>query len=754
MAEGTPVDLYGDGNAPIEPTGMSADEILGFVKENVTACESDSSDLAKDRERLMNAYYGRGYGDETQGFSQVVSRDVMETTEWMTAQLLRIFSGERFCEFEPFGPDDVKAAEQQSDFVNYVIMQENEGTLLFHDWFKDALLLRNGIVHWGYETRDNVTVETYTGIDEQGLADIMADEGTELLSQTQTVETLMTLQMVPGPPGPDGQPTPPTEQMVPTPVTMIDCTVRRTEQTKKLRVICIPGEEFLIERDARSITDAMFCGHKSKVRRTDLVSMGVPKDRVDSLGGFKDAPFNRGESFARDVNRDSQQNSNTSSTTQEIGWLYTLYVRLDVDGDGIAERLRIRYFNEEIIDIEDALEAPYADLCPVRTPHRFTGLGYGDLVEDVQRIKTVLWRSALDNAYLSVRPQKEVVEHDVNLDDLAEATIGGNIRVRKAGSINPMVVPPMMEHALSMIEHTDTVREDRTGLSAAAMGRDADQMHDTAKGQAQQVSQSQMRVELVARLFADTGVKRLFVGLYNCIVRNQDAPRMVRLRDNFVRIDPREWRERSNVIVNVGLGVGTREAQITMLQMIATMQQGLMKEGIPLATPQNLEASLRKMIETAGFKNTSMFITAPEKMPPPPPPPVPESIQIAKIQSEIEDKKRAAEQAKTQAELQYRMQCEQMKMQQAMAELRSKDMQAQRDHELAMAQLGVKRSAEAEQREQQNTQFYDKLMQDAILAREKMGAETEKARAEAEADERAMKAALGQDETAETGETA
>lgn len=733
-----------DEDQPTSSEAMSFDEIASFIKSAIDDADSES-ESSEDRERLLDAYYGRKYGDEIDGYSQVVSRDVMETTEWMLAQLIRIFSGERYAEFEPFDEKDLESAQQQSDFVNYVIMQENDGLLLFHDWFKDALLLRRGIVHWGYETKIVKTVESYTGLSPEAVQMLLMEESIELSAMTERSEVV---QM----PGPDGQ-------MMPVPMTLFDVELTRREKKRKMRVTCIPPEEFFIQKGARSIDESNICGHKSRVTRTTMYEMGFDREKVDSLSGFADNVQGQAESTARDKNRDSDQYLNGASHQHEMIWLYNVHVRLDVDGDGIAEMLNVHYAGNEILSIEPAVEMTYAALCPIRTPHRFEGMGYGDVVEDLQRIKTVLWRSAQDNAYLSVRPRNEVVWRDLeNPTDLDEARIGGNIRVKRAGTINPLTVPPMMDQALSMIQYANSVREDRTGLSPVAMGRDVEQVHETAKGMAQMVSQSQMRIELVARLFADTGVKRLFLGLYNATVRNQDPPRMIRLRDKFVQVDPREWRERNNVIVNVALGAGTREAQTATLQMIATMQQSLLEKNVPLTTVKHLENTLRKLIEVSGFKNTGSYITSPENIPPPPPPPPSDAIQVAMIQKQIEDAKLMQQQAKLQdeqmrakAEITLKAEEARRKHEYDMAMLQAKQADAQRAHEIELAKIGLDRENAEKDRQVSVDQFYDRLIhettvgkasmkKDVLLAREKGVREAAETARQARLDEATVEA--------------
>lgn len=662
------------------------------------------SELSQFRERASNLYYGRPYGDEQAGYSQVVSRDVLEVIEWITAQLLRIFTGERFCEFDPFGPEDVEACEQQTDYVNHVLMRDCNGAILFYDWFKDALMHRFGVVHWGYCDYYEPVTETYTGLSDEQLQAVLMDG--DLAEHTPRQEQM-----------PDGMT-----------VQLHDVRIRRVKRDRKLKVEAIPPEEFLIDRNARALDEAQFVGHKTRRTASDLRKEGVPDTLIERLGSDED--LNDSEAQARNVDATSD-NSDTSD--ERLYWLYTCYLRHDLDGDGFDELLRVRYVGGEIVELEPALEIPYADICPVRTPHRFLGLSYTDVVEDIQRIKTVLWRQALDNLYLTNKPQREAVEGQVNLTDLQTAAVGGVIRTKQPGMVRDLQVPTALGPTLEMVQYIDNVREERTGTSAASQGRDADQIHDTAGGMAMMVSQAQMRVELVARLFAEGGVKRLFVGLYNAIVRNQDAPRMVRLRGKFVPIDPREWRERNNATVTVGLGVGTKEAQLKTLQSIATMQMDLLGKGIPLVTPDKLKYTLSKLVEAAGL-NPASVLAEPEDIPPPQPPPPSEALQIAQIQAQIEAQKRQVEVMKAQQDAQLR--AAQINADKALklAQMQAAEREKEREHQIKLASL-----------KQDDTHFYDKLFHDATLAREK-STSSESARQQAEADEEQMTETRGHDD--------
>lgn len=710
---------------------ITEDEIKALVRDGIDSSTGYlDSQLTQDRERLLNAYYGRPYGDEVEGLSKVVSRDTMDTVEWTLAQLLRIFTSDRFCEFTPHGPEDVEAAEQQSDYVQHVLMEEN-GFMLFHDLFKDALLLRSGIAHWGREEDISFGYESYTGLTPQQLEMALMDEGAQLIARTDRPEAL-----------PDGSQ-----------VMLSDVRVKRLKRKAKCSVVAIPPEEFMIERGARCIEEAGFVGHKKRATKSDLIKAGYPRDKIEQISFDVGDSDDTADQRARDVNRDGDI-LNDEQGTKSRCWLYIVYIRVDFDGDDMDELVCVHYAGNELLKMEPVEDVPYASLCPVRMPHRFEGLSYADLVEDIQRIKTVLWRQSLDNLYLSNQPMKEVVEGKVNYADLQQARIGGNIRVKEAGSIREIIVTPMTESALRMVDYVDQVATKRTGISANGQGIDSESLNNGTSGVAysQAISQMMARVEMVARIFAEGGIKQMFRGVYSMIARNPDVVRTVKLRNNWVNIDPRGWKERNDVTVTVGLGVGSRAAQLATLKDIGNLQSAALQAGLPVVTPANLYHSMQKYVEAAGYKDIDNWLTNPSKLPPPPPPVEDPAIVIAKMQAQLETQKmQAAADAKQmdfkikQAELQLEAATlrNNAEMQQVEAELkrmaaesveRAEMMKAQERAEQAQQDARLK----AEALEQANRHFYDELTQKTIIEREKVQVSIVQASNDAAADAAAI----------------
>ena len=279
-------------------------------------------------------------------------------------------------------------------------------------------------------------------------------------------------------------------------------------------------------------------------------------------------------------------------------------------------------------------------------PHRFYGRSVSELVEDVQLVKSTVMRQLLDNMYLTNNNRVAIMDGMVNLDDLLTVRPGGVVRTKQPPSqvMMPMQSQTISQQAFPLLEYLDTVRESRTGVTRYNQGLDADSLNKTATGVNALMSQSQMRMELIARVFAETGVKDLFKRIFELTCKYQDKERVVELNNQFIPVKPTEWRNRYNISITVGLGTGSSEQQIGMLNNILERQlQAFQLQGgqeYPMVSLKNIYNSLAKIIENAGLKNVENYFVNPDQgksmvQPKQPPAPTPiEKIEFARIASE------------------------------------------------------------------------------------------------------------------------
>jgi hypothetical protein len=683
---------------------MDEAELKAIVRRHIKdGIGFNGSEISSQRAKALDYYYGRPFGDEVEGRSRVVSRDVADTIEWIMPSLLRIFtSSDEFIRFDPIGKEDEEAAKQETAYCNHVVASDNNGFKIFYDWFKDALLSKTGIVTWYWDDSQVCNYETYKRLTTAEMGMLLADSEAEIeVVAHSEYDDPVPPEMLQA--GPDGTPALPDGAEMVNGVAVFrlhDIRIKRKEKLGREKIIVIPPEDFFIDSRARDIDSARMVGHKVRKTISDLREMGYDDDLIDGLDPQHDAYLGDEEDIARDPIRyqsaagdDDEANDDS---TREL-WLYRLYLRVDYDGDGIAELRRVDYCCDTILANDEADSFPYADLCPVPMPHRFVGQSVADLVMDLQRIKSTLWRQALDNVYLANNPMKEVAVDFVNIDDLLEPRIGGLVRSKQIGSVVPIETRDASGTALQMLEYVDTIRENRTGVTRYNQGLDADSLNKTAKGINQILNQAQQRIELIARIFAETGVKRLMLGIHEDLMKHQVKERIVKLTNGYVTVNPSQWRTRMDMTVTVGLGTGNKDQNLQNLVMIAEFQQKAAASGANIVTPKNAYHIGIKIAENAGFKDPESFFTDPDTMPPAPADAAPDPmVEAAKITAHGEAVKAQIGAQSKDKELEVRMILEREKL--AMEE-RVRLAQIKADNETKLAIEMMRQNGEAERAE-------------------------------------------------------
>jgi len=657
------------------------DDAIGFIE----------SETVEQRKQALEAYLRQPYGNEVEGKSSIVTGEVAEAIDGALPSLVRIFTGsDDIVVFEPQGPKDEASAKQATQYCNWVFSRDNEGVAILHDWFKDALLQKNGILKAYWEDKEDITKERYFDLSNDELAMLMSDETMEIVEQDTTEFPIF---------DPMGQPV--IDPMgMPVMGATHNVVVQQKKKSGKVTIENVPPEEFLISKKARTIADSPFVAHRQMLTRSTLIAMGFNKDQVESLQ-MGDALAYTPERVARYAAGEQPYQVQTDDPSMQEIEVFECYVKTDMDGKGIASLTQVFYASNEILQdekgkeiIEETDYVPFHSICPIPIPHKFFGNSLADRTVDLQLIKTTITRQMLDNLYLTNNARVVAVEGQVNLDDLLTSTAGGVIRAKSPNAVQQLVVQNVANQAFPMLQYLDTVQSKRTGVSDASQGLDPSILQNvTAAAVASMQQAGAGKIELIARIFAETGVKSLFKGILHLLCKYQDKARVVRMRGEFVEFDPRTWANQYDVSINVGLGAGNRQEQMAMLSMVLAKQEQLIAQygpANPYVSPAQYRGTLGRMVEIAGFKDSAEFYKAitPEQdqmlsNPPPQQQQMPPEIQalMAKTQAEIQ-----ANQAKAQADLQ--MQQQQMQIDMQMAEQKAAlEMQLMREKEMAKLQL-------------------------------------------------------------------
>lgn len=704
--------------------------ILDAEKKDALSADS-ASKLSEDRERAMNYYMGDMTMDiaTPKDRSAAVSTDVLDTVEGLMPGLMEIFcSGDEVVSFEPQGAEDEDAAEQETDYVNYVFHRLNPGFTVLYTMIKDALLQKVGVVKVWWDTSEYEEEEVYTDLDDAAFGMIMDDPEIEVVGHTERGSVMFPPGMEPETQFPEeaalqsGQPpldqgpnsqygaaqqgpggvapspaAPPGMAMqgmgMPGPSDMgmqgmgtpgdqslgtdqyggqimerrHDVTVRRRKEIGIARVEAVPPEEFGITRRAKSIQDSDYCFHEVKKTVGELIALGYDPEQLLKLGTAR--LDDNEESVARDTVEETAtqgQSSNLNKMTRLVV-VTEHYCLIDYEGDNKPCLYRVVTGGEgttEILerngepDIEKIDAIPFAAMSPYIQPHRFYGRSVADLVFDIQRIKTSLLRSLLDNIYLANNQRMEISEThagDNTIDDLLTNRPGGIVRTKMPGGLIPIPSTSIGNFAYPMVEYMDATREWRTGVTRQGMGLDPNALQNIGENAILDAANAaRQKQKLIARIFAETGIGDLFKLLHKTIRRNDSKENTIRLRNKWVTINPREWKNRNNLIVHVGLGDGTKPQQTAFLMNLLQVQrEAAMMPQMKLVQPKNIYNTLDRLIQINGLRNIEQYFSDPEKGPPVPAPPDP------KI--EIEKMKMQGDQQKMQMDAQLRGQELQMK---------------------------------------------------------------------------------------------
>jgi hypothetical protein len=662
---------------------MNESELLNFVSSQIEASSGHmNSELSSQREDNMKYYLGEKFGNEIDGRSEIVTTDVRDTIEYIMPSLMRIFTTHNHvAEFEPQGPEDVEMAKQATDYVNYVFSKQNEGFKVLYDVFKDALISKTGIIKHCWEEKQETGTEYYTNLTEIEYQSILANDELEVKELTETIIR-------------EEQQDPQTGQMMPAVVTY-DVTVLRSKVSGQVKIYSVPPEEFLISKKATSIEDAAFVCHRVKKTVSDLILEGYDKKTLDKIPSYSDAEAEyNSERLARFSYDDTDVETDVHSTgADKTIWIEECYAKVDFNGDGIAELRKITKGGDYILDNQEIDYLPFSSICPLPIPHKFHGMSVADTVKDVQLIKSTIVRNLLDNMYLTNNARYAVLAGQVELDDLLTSRPGGIVRMRAPNAVQPLPTPQMQPFAFEMVKYLDQVREERSGVSKMTQGLNPDVLnsHVTSGAVSAATESAMQRIELIARIFAETGIKNVFRCIYQLIQKYEDRQKIVYLNNKFVPLDVSRWKEKLNCTVNVGIGSGSQQTKMQTSASIMQILQSLIQAGMmgQLVTPDNIYNTIKEYIEQAGYKNADQFISNPANMPPPQPKMSTEE-KVAQQKAQVELQKLQLQAQELQIDTQLKAEELKLKKKEAAVELAIKNKELEikiAEHQLKEAEL-------------------------------------------------------------------
>jgi hypothetical protein len=593
---------------------------------------SDGGDLSRQRALALDAFAGKNFEPAPEGRSQVTDWSVFETIQWILPSLTRIFAGgDDIVEFEPFGPEDEEPAEQESEYLNHLVTQKNNWFLTVLQWCQDALLTKNAYCMAFMEEKIIPESESYEGITEDQLVQLLENDPEVVFASSRLDEDNPEPVIDPF----SGQPSvdPFTGQPIMQPRTVYDIELKQTKAEKNLKFKVLPPERTRIAQDTSDFTldDCNYFEYWDLTTISELRKSGydVPDDIPDDF--FAEAQ----EDEARDRIYHGDQNIDEADPSMKQVVVRTVWIKYDYDEDGIAELQRVVRVGDVILEREEVSRIPVASIVPFINTHRHIGVSVADLTFDIQRIKTSLLRSGLDSLNLSVNPRHAISDR-VNLEDLLVSRPGGVVRLEMGavpgeGHIMPLQTEFVFPQAQEGLRHMDSVIESRVGVNRIFQGIDESNVNDHDRV-GQLSSMAAQRVEQIARIFA-SGFVTLFAIAHELIIKSGDSDKKIKLRNEWVSIDPTQWRSGRDMKVVAPFAAGNKDSLLSRLMIISGIHEKALAGGLPIVTPQDSYRLAKKIASAADVDGDQLF-TDPRNIPPPP-----EEPDHAMLAIEVENKK-------------------------------------------------------------------------------------------------------------------
>lgn len=584
---------------------MTEHELLSLVSEAERQAAIFSGDLMRENTKYLEAYFGDKTGDFSAipNQSSVVSTDIADVVESDMPSLARVFLGSG--DVVSFTPNtdseiEIKEAEEKTNYVNWIVRNQPESFQVIHNWLKDAEIQKNGVVKYFIEDQKEVDVVEYTGVDFEELSAIQ-DSLTGSSVDKIKVEV--------------------TEQLEDEEAQTFDIKFRVTTEKQKVSIINIPPESFLITRNATSLEDAEMVGDRVRKTRSELLADGFSHELVGQLPTVSDKAVQ--ESNINAVRNQDQGGAITESTISEWASEYVeisdLYIKIDYDGDGIAERRHIMISGNVVLINEYFNHVPYASLSAILMPHKAIGRSRAEITYQTQLQKTALTRGLMDNIYMVNNP-RNVVHGDVDLDDMLTVRTNGIVRldddstVLPQNAVYPLQIPYIGDRTLQVIQYVDQARAQTSGTLLASQGLNADAIEKETATRFNGVQEAgAAKIELIARNYAETGFRKLYEGIAWLVSRYQDTATEIRVLGKALTINPKSWKYNHHIESNVGLGAGDNENLIEALQGIYGIQQQLKAQQSPLVDDVDIYNTLNRITDGLGLNRTEEFFNNPQE---------------------------------------------------------------------------------------------------------------------------------------------
>ncbi len=577
------------------------------------AINAEDGDVTIVRQTMFERYYGEPFGNERQGFSKYVSREVFKAVEWALPALLRVFmSGVRPVMFRATGPNDVEQAKLETDVVSYWFFEgsgspESSGFVTLYQWLKDILMFPNGYVAVSVHEEEEEVISRYPQLSNRSLRALRFKYPDARITKEETYG--------------EGQ------------FKVHDVAVSSVQTKRWVDVSPIPPDQCLIEHghNKLDVDSARFSCIRVKYTREELRGMGYSDDDLDDAGSSDEDLSWASENVIRHFYVDElpESKGTDSSGDSEEFWYHKIFIRTDYNGDGVPELRRVIMIGSKIFENEETDYVEIVAATALLMSHKHIGLSYAETVADLQELMSTLIRQMLDNIYkqnvrrLFVNEQALLSDNqtmDQLLDSMSEHVL---VRGAPAEAIMPEQIPAIVGDIATVIEQFKEEPQLRTGV-APQLTLDPSVLEKSTLGAfLGALDQASQRLELLARLFAETGFKTVMQKIHFCLRNYFTDPQEVEIRGKWAEVNTKEWKKRANMTVNVGLGNNNKQTMVTLLTTMLQIQKEAIPEG--LASAANVYNTLERLIDEVNLGHTGTYFVdprepgwkAPEKPPEP-----------------------------------------------------------------------------------------------------------------------------------------
>jgi len=635
--------------------GLTDEELAGLcVREFQDG--SSLNEIQDERIKALDYYDQKKFGNEEAGLSQFVSSDVRDAVEWLLPQIVDIFvGGDTPVDFEAENAEDAKQAETESRYCQYVFERQNKGVLVAYQWFKDALLQKNGIVKVFWEEQTSRNREEYkdrTAVEYQAIEsdeEFEIDEVTIKVADVEYSEDQFK-ELI------DAFQTAPQSQQNIVRDAKIDVVGHRKKTVSKVCVENVPPENFIVQKNHNSIylKDARYCCERLEKTRSELIEEGYDQALIDSLPHAQEIAKNTNERSARMAKEGGAviTSENTSGDhSRDIIIIYDHYIRADKNGDGIAELIHLRTAGDGgayVLECKEVDRVIYHAVTPYLNSHKFYGRSIYDNLCDLQKAKSQVWRNVFDNFMYSSMPRK-IVSGNVNIDDLMTYIPGGVIRKGDNGTVENDAVPFVAAEGFPILDKIDNMRSERTGFSREIAGLDPSALANSTNLVGMSIlSQSNLLVKMIATIFAHAGFAEMMLNIRELVMKYESKAAIFDLTGNIIGdADPRGWTKQRSAKIKVGIGYAGKIEEIgTLQQMMAMQEKAVAAQGGmngPLTNPTGIFNTFKRICQRMGIKDVTSYFTDPATYQPPAPQPSLPEVQLKASIDKMNNDQKAGE---------------------------------------------------------------------------------------------------------------